>query len=154
MAVVEGSVWVNGVRADIPEYGVASRPPPPALAHIEKSWNLPRSGETVPLQSSTLAQWKSMIAREGHAVDCDPSGDVTIDGQVCTAYRFTRNYCFVAGDNRPDSYDSRYWGPIAEDGIVGKAILVYWSWDEERASESIVDRISSIRWGRIGKLVH
>jgi signal peptidase I len=153
VAVIEGSVWVNGVRADIPESDVASRPPSSALAHAVKMWNIPWAGATIPLQSSTLPQWKSMITREGHVVDLDPSGAVTIDGQPRTAYQFTRNYCFVAGDNRADSYDSRYWGPIPEDAIVGKAILVYWSWDEERGSESFVDRISAIRWGRIGKLV-
>lgn len=52
---------------------------------------------------------------------------------------------FVMGDNRDDSADSRYWGFVPDKNIVGKAVLVWMSWDSNKMG---------IRWDRIGKLIH
>lgn len=105
---------------------------------------VPRRGECVRVTGESYDEWRDIIRNEGHAVARDPDGTVLIDGKPTSGYTFERNYLFVIGDNLHHSYDSRSWGFLPEENVIGKAMIVYWS----------IDPSSRIRWNRIGKLVN
>jgi signal peptidase I len=70
-----------------------------------------------------------------------------MDGKPITEYKFKQNYYFMMGDNRHNSADSRYWGFVPEDHVVGKAVLVWMSMDPMGGVGS------KIRWNRIFNLI-
>jgi len=125
-----------------------------------RNWNsdnygpvvIPKNGMTVDLNPKNINEWEILIEREQASKIVSFEGTViTINGIPARKYEFTKNYYFVMGDSRDDSMDSRYCGFLPEDNIIGKTILVYWSWELPVSLQAF---FHSIRWSRILKIIH
>lgn len=93
---------------------------------------IPVEGESVVLTGENWPVYEPVISRyEGHTTQRVGDDGFRIDGEPATTYTFTQDYFFAMGDNRDNSEDSRFWGFVPENHIVGKALFTYFSWDSE-----------------------
>lgn len=94
---------------------------------------IPAKDQTVTLTTENWPYYRTVIMRyEGHTAEALPDSTFRIDGAVTGTYTFAQDYFFMMGDNRDNSEDSRFWGYVPMDHIVGKAIFIYFSWDADR----------------------
>ncbi|HTL80963.1 MAG TPA: signal peptidase I [Bacteroidia bacterium] len=88
---------------------------------------LPKKGVTVPLKKETIALYDRLIkVYEGNTLE-EKDGKFILNGQPATSYTFKQDYYWMMGDNRHNSLDSRYWGYVPADHIVGKPVFVWLS---------------------------
>jgi signal peptidase I len=106
---------------------------------------IPKRGVTVVIDTDNLPFYERII-RNYERNKLEVKGDqIYINGQPATHYTFKMDYYWMMGDNRHNSSDSRDWGFVPEDHIVGKPIFIWLSLDEDKSF------FSSIRWDRILK---
>ena len=113
----------------------------------EEGLLIPRKGMTVALTPEAWQTYHRVIRNyEGHTDSYMRDGKVYVDGKPADTYTFAMDYYFMMGDNRDNSQDSRFWGFVPEDHIVGTPMRVLISFDKDR---SIFN--GGIRWNRILK---
>lgn len=106
---------------------------------------IPAKGQTIDLTLDNLSLYERCIKNyEGNELEVNKDGQILINGEIATSYTFKMDYYWMMGDNRHNSLDSRYWGFVPEDHVVGKPIVVWWSVDKDR---SLFD--GGIRWNRL-----
>jgi signal peptidase I len=109
---------------------------------------IPKKGATVSLNLDNLPFFERIIsAYEGNTLNVDKDGKIYINGKEAKEYTFGMDYYFMMGDNRHRSADSRFWGYVPEDHIIGKPKFIWLSTDKDRSFPQ------SIRWNRFFKLV-
>ena len=109
---------------------------------------IPQKGVTVKLNLENLPLYERIITSyEGNELSVEDDGTIRINGETVTEYTFRQDYYFMMGDNRHNSLDSRYWGFVPEDHIVGKPALIWLSIDGNRKFPG------NIRWRRFFKIV-
>ncbi len=114
---------------------------------------VPKRGDMIDVHRQDFVRYEKLILSEGHTLDRS-SSQVCIDGKPANSYTVEHSYLFVLGDNRGHSYDSKDWGFLPEDNIIGKAVMVYWSYNGPDRPGKFTDLFSSVRWERIGKIVY
>ncbi len=108
---------------------------------------IPKKGVTVPLTIDNLPFFDRIIeAYEGNTLSVK-DGAIFINGQVATQYTFKMDYYFMMGDNRHRSADSRFWGYVPDDHIIGKPKFIWLSTNQNQSFPK------SIRWNRFFKIV-
>lgn len=121
------------------------------------SWNkdnfgpivVPAKGMTVQLNAKNIVLYEQIIRQYEHNQLAVKDGQVYINGKVSTSYTFQMDYYFMMGDNRHNSADSRFWGFVPEDHIVGRASYVWLSVDKYKDW----GEKGKIRWNRMFKKI-
>ncbi|MCP1995676.1 signal peptidase I [Flavobacterium sp. HSC-61S13] len=107
---------------------------------------IPKKGQVVKLNAETLPFYKRVITAYEHNTLETNGEEIKINGQPVTEYTFKQDYYYMMGDNRHNSLDSRYWGFVPEDHIVGKPVFVWMSLDQNVPWSKAIDKI---RWERM-----
>lgn len=130
----------------------------PVFPSSEENWNadnygpiyIPEKGKTVKIDKKSIGFYKRIIeVYEGSEMGLDQkitySGDqVLLNGEAIDSYTFKQNYYYMVGDNRHNSEDSRYWGYVPENHIVGKPVFIWVSLDPYKSGF-----FNKIRWDRM-----
>jgi len=108
---------------------------------------IPKKGVTKKIDINNIGIYERCIKEyEGNDLQVK-NGKIFINGKESNSYTFKMDYYWMQGDNRHNSADSRYWGFVPEDHIVGKPIFIWWSSDPDRGG------FSGIRWNRLFRIV-
>jgi signal peptidase I len=110
---------------------------------------IPKAGATVQLNLQNLPLFRRIIDNyEGNSLEVR-DGKIFINNEVATSYTFKQNYYFMMGDNRHNSADSRFWGFVPQDHVVGRASFVWLSLDKERGWAN-----GKLRWNKMMRSIH
>tara|TARA_B110000093_G_scaffold62623_1_gene67780 strand:+ start:12234 stop:13937 length:1704 start_codon:yes stop_codon:yes gene_type:complete len=113
---------------------------------------IPKAGATVKLDTSSLPYYKQIIQNYENNDLAVVGNTIFINGNEATSYTFQQDYYWLMGDNRHNSLDARYWGYVPFDHVLGKPVMVWFSWNANAASFG--EKLKSIRWDRMFTTVH
>ncbi len=109
---------------------------------------IPKKGITIAINADNISIYRRVISvYEANKLE-ERDGKIFINGKESTSYTFKQDYFFMMGDNRHNSADSRFWGFVPEDHIVGKAVFIWMSWNSHGSF------FSKIRWSRLFNIIH
>ncbi len=112
-------------------------------------FDVPAEGDVFYFQENNNEFIRYLIAQDGHQFDYR-NGKYYVDGEEVTSYTVEQDYFFAMGDNRDNSWDSRYWGPVPAGNVLGRGMITYFSVKKNVPLYRIFEKV---RWGRIGLVV-
>ena len=150
-AILKKTTWIDSIKQQINSVKVPNESFFPNK--IPYDWNednfgpllIPKKGMTVALNRANVPLYKKIIQEyERNKLEFTPT-EIKINGKVANQYTFKKDYYWMMGDNRHKSEDSRFWGFVPDDHIVGKPVFIWFS------IKGINDGIKnwSIRWDRV-----
>ncbi len=167
LRITEGSVFVNGKQITLPSTFKTPRSlDAESIAEEEiiyppgANWNsisygpiiISAKGDTIKITPENFERWQSVIVMDHGVRSLLSEGTlVTLDGRAIFDYVLKQDHYFVIGDNFEVSMDSRSFGFITDNMIIGKAMVVYWSYDSEKVAPGPLGFLSAIRADRIFK---
>tara|TARA_B110000091_G_scaffold212992_1_gene261078 strand:- start:322 stop:2154 length:1833 start_codon:yes stop_codon:yes gene_type:complete len=108
---------------------------------------IPKKGATVKLDSESLPYYRQIIKYYEFNDLVENGDDIFINGAKADSYTFKQDYFYLIGDNRHNSLDGRYWGYVPFDHVLGKPVMIWFSWDAN--APSFMAKLKSIRWDRM-----
>ena len=164
LLIINKKIFVNGKEINLPETVLRSFENIKPIGREDKGifysgtgWNsdnygpvrIPAVGDTINIKSANIDEWKKLIVYEYEEKVVRKEGSViSINDKPVRNYVVKKNHYFVMGDNFNNSRDSRYFGFVNEDMILGKAMFIYLSIDSANSESGF---FSNIRWKRIFK---
>ena len=167
LKITDGKIYVNGKSIILP-----STFRTPKLLNDDESaqnetiyppgakWNrisygpiiIPGKGDTIKITPVNFEKWQSVIVMDHGERSLLSEGTlVTLDGRAIFEYVLSQDHYFVIGDNFDVSMDSRHFGFITDNMIIGKAMFIYWSYNTENVAPGPLGFLSAIRANRIFK---
>lgn len=167
LQIINKEIFVNSKKFKMPSTMVASQEGKRA-AWIEdekiyppgSKWNrdnygpivVPAKGDTINITPQNFERLQPIIVMDHKERSLLHEGSViTLDGKPLEKYVLTQDHYFVIGDNIDISMDSRYFGFITENMIIGKALFIFWSFDQDKVAPGPLGFLSAIRTNRMFK---
>jgi signal peptidase I, bacterial type len=161
---VNGKIFPNPPYANIIGNPLPENMPNPRIFPKNSKWNednygpirVPKAGDKIIITPENFTSWEYFVMKEGNKIELTSDNRVTVNGEPLPNNEYTvqRDYLFMMGDNRGNSLDSRFWGFMPVENVVGEALAIYWSWDPAIPFYDIFRLIGSVRWDRVGKLIN
>jgi signal peptidase I len=165
--IINKELFVNGEKLDLPTTIKFSKENQRGAWVKEEGiyppgskWNrdnygpivIPAKGDTIRIKPRNFDWWKSVIVMDyGERSLISEGSVITLNGKPIQEYVLTQDHYFVVGDNLDVSMDSRYFGFITENMIVGEALFIYWSVNKDKLAPGPLGFLSAIRSDRLFK---